>query len=402
MSRSIRPLQLSVLCLLCLSFAEIALARIKLTTLPVRERVEIQFDHEHLTLVEEERIVPMVQGVNQVDFAWANTRIDPTSLVFRVVGPNAGSDTPDAVSANVLSVSYPPNENALIWSVAANRSGPVRVRISYLLGGLEKRFHYRALASTNEQNLTLSQYLRIDNLAHEEYPDSVIWPGFGQQIVRPIGQNESKDVLLNKFRRVPLHKTYTADVSEHGYLDAAQNKLNIPMHYVLDNTIKGGLGQFALAAGKTRIFQQDRQGSQAFLGEDWGKFTPPGDELKLYLGLAQDIVVRRTIDRNERVRLAGNAYRQEVTIKYEIENFKDHPASLSLIERPAQIRDHLIGGNRLEPEWSLGAETTLPPADEEHSNYTQLHFNIELPARPATGEANKLIHRLQLRYNNQW
>ncbi len=44
-----------------------ALARIKLITLPVRERVEIQLDHPRITLVEEERIVPLVKGINQVD-----------------------------------------------------------------------------------------------------------------------------------------------------------------------------------------------------------------------------------------------------------------------------------------------------------------------------------------------
>ena len=54
-----------------------ALARIKLITLPVRERVEIQLDNPNATLVEEERIVPLVRGVNQVDFSWANTQIDP-------------------------------------------------------------------------------------------------------------------------------------------------------------------------------------------------------------------------------------------------------------------------------------------------------------------------------------
>ena len=44
-------------------------ARIKLITLPVRERVEVQLDHEQATLVEEERIVPLVKGENQVDFS---------------------------------------------------------------------------------------------------------------------------------------------------------------------------------------------------------------------------------------------------------------------------------------------------------------------------------------------
>src|SRR6059058_6473091 len=90
-----------------------AYARIKLITLPVRERVEIQLDHPNSTLVEEERIVPLVKGENQVDFSWANTQIDPNTIVFRVVGPAAGA----TLEVNVLSVSYPPNEAALVWTV---------------------------------------------------------------------------------------------------------------------------------------------------------------------------------------------------------------------------------------------------------------------------------------------
>src|SRR5215212_405437 len=89
--------------------ADSASARIKLITLPVRERVEIQLDHPSATLVEEERIVPLVKGQNQVDFSWAGTQIDPNTILFRVV------DKPEAVK--VSSVSYPPNEAALVSSV---------------------------------------------------------------------------------------------------------------------------------------------------------------------------------------------------------------------------------------------------------------------------------------------
>src|SRR5512133_2079965 len=101
--------------------------RIKLITLPVRERVEIQLDNEAATLIEEERIVPLVKGENQVDFSWANTQIDPNTIVFRVLAPADGKPN----DIKVLSVSYPPNEAALVWAVAAGDSGPARVRISY-------------------------------------------------------------------------------------------------------------------------------------------------------------------------------------------------------------------------------------------------------------------------------
>ena len=147
---------LGTLSLLTAVTASPAWARVKLITLPVRERVEVQLDHETATLVEEERIVPLVKGVNQVDFSWDNTAIDPGTIVFRVIGPADGQD----LDVNVLSVSYPPGENALVWQVASSDSGSARVRISYLLGNLQDSFNYRAIASHDETTLTLSQYLR--------------------------------------------------------------------------------------------------------------------------------------------------------------------------------------------------------------------------------------------------
>src|SRR4051794_24907265 len=157
-------------------FASPCFARIKLITLPVRERVEIQLDHPQATLVEEERIVPLVKGENQVDFSWANTQIDPGTIVFRVVAPVG--DKP--IDAKVLSVSYPPNEAALVWAVGASDSGSARVRISYLLGNLAKTFNYRAVANHDETSISLSQYMRLQNLANEDFASTDLWAGFGK------------------------------------------------------------------------------------------------------------------------------------------------------------------------------------------------------------------------------
>src|ERR1700759_5364325 len=108
-----------------------------------RERVEIQLDNPGATLVEAERIVPLVKGGNQVDFSWANTQIDPNTIVFRVIAPVAEKQ----LEVKVLSVSYLPNEPALVWNVGSSDSGSARVRISYILGNLSKSFNYRAVAS---------------------------------------------------------------------------------------------------------------------------------------------------------------------------------------------------------------------------------------------------------------
>ena len=221
-----------------------ALARIKLITLPVRERVEIQLDNPNATLVEEERIVPLVRGVNQVDFSWANTQIDPGTIVFRVLGGIDGGAKADAKAAEkekpaldvkVLSVSYPPNEPSLVWQVSSSGSGSARVRISYILGNMNKSFNYRAIAANDEKTLVLSEYIRIQNLANELFGSTGLWAGFGPRFLKPIGINETKEMLVEKYAEVPVKKTYTCDPQAHGYLDRPQNKLLVPMHYVLKN-----------------------------------------------------------------------------------------------------------------------------------------------------------------------
>src|SRR5436309_15997420 len=123
--RMTRTAAYCILVIVMTSLPRGAFARIKLITLPVRERVEIQLDNPNTTLVEEERVVPLVKGENQVDFSWANTQIDPESIVFRVIAPVGDAK----LDVKVLSVSYPPNEAALVWAVAASDSGSARVRI---------------------------------------------------------------------------------------------------------------------------------------------------------------------------------------------------------------------------------------------------------------------------------
>ncbi len=394
----------SLVVAMTLPFAsDTAEARVKLITLPVRERVEVQLDHAHATLVEEERIVPLVAGTNQVDFSWANTNIDPGTIVFRVIGfegiPGVGGQLPEV---NVLSVSYPPGESALVWDVSSSHSGPVRVRISYLLGGLSKSFNYRAVAEHDESSLTLARYIRVQNFANEQYQDTQIHAGLGGQFSKPIGLNETKEILIEKTPGIPVVKTYTCDVNQFGYLDEAQKKLRVPMHYVLTNNEAHGLGGESLPDGKVRIFQKDSAGTTAFTGEDWGSFTPIDDKMKLYLGTAQDVVVKRTIERRDRVKVGGNLSHYDVVVKYEIENFKDQPVVLDVAEHINNLRAEAGLGSNQQPEWVIGEQTTFegkPDADE--SSMHRVLFHAELPAR--TGDkAEKIVHKLHIQFRNQF
>jgi hypothetical protein len=372
-----------------------AFAGIKLITLPPRERVEIQLDHAHATLVEEERRVPLTAGLNEVVFAWANTSIDRHSIQLR---PLSGPGTVD-----VLSVSYPPGQNALTWQVASEKAGPALVRISYLIGRLDKTFAYRAEASHDERTLTLWQYVLLHNAANEEFGTAGMWPGFGERIERPIGVNETRKVLTARYTEVPVRKTYTADLSRHGYLEPAKQQLKIPMHYVLENDPSHGMGQFPLHFGKARIFQQDGRGGAAFLGEDWAAFTPRDDELELFLGVARDIVVKRTIDKREEARRIGNVRDYDVVVKYEVENFKDSVAVLDVVESMSALRREILGDTGRDVEWeTVGKASLNGRIDAERTTADEVVAQITLPPRGADQKAAKQVYTLHVRIKNEW
>ncbi len=371
-----------------------AAAGIKLITLPVRERVEIQLDHPGATLVEEERVVPLAVGVNDVVFAWANTNIDKGSIQFRCL------THPERIK--VLSVSYPPGENALTWQVYAPAAGSARVRISYIIGGLDKSYAYRAVASHDETTLDIRQYVQLHNNANEEFGSAGMWTGFGSRIERPIGINETKRLLASRFSEVPITKTYTADLVSYGYVDALTKQLRIPMHYIITNDRASGLGRFPLMPGKARIFQDDGRGTVAFLGEDWAPFTPRDDEMSLYLGVSKDIVVKRTIARRTKKRVFGRLYDYDVEVKYEIENFKDQPVVLDIAESMPALRGEIVGGSGRQAEWVLGHRGTLTEVDAEKSTADRPVFHVELPPRGDDQKAVKQVYTLHVILKNEW
>ncbi|HRX87762.1 MAG TPA: hypothetical protein P5572_22265 [Phycisphaerae bacterium] len=372
-----------------------ALAAVKLITLPPRERVEIQLDNPQATLAEEERIVPLAAGVNDVVFAWANAQIAKDSIQFRCLS--------DPEHIKVLSVSYPPGENALTWQVSATQAGSARVRISYIIGQLDKSFAYRAVAAANEKSLTLWQYVQLHNRSNEEFGVAGMWAGFGERFERPIGIAETRQLLSARFDNVPIRKTYTASLSEFGYLDAGKQQLRIPMHYVLKNDRDHGLGAFPLMFGKARIYQDDGHGTTAFLGEDWAGFTPRDDELKLALGVAKDIVVKRTIDQRRQDRVLGNLFDYDVVVKYAIENFKDEPVTLDIAESMRALRAEIRGDTGRDVEWELVSDATLAEHfDAVKSTADRLLFHVDLPPRGEDDKAALQTHTLHVKIKNEW
>jgi hypothetical protein len=372
-----------------------AAGRIKLATLPVRERVEIQLENDQATLVEEERVVTLLKGTNHIDFSWTNTQIDKRTILFRpLVQDN---------SVRVIHQSYPPGEKALVWEVFAENAGPVRVRISYLLGKLERTFSYRATAVNDESALTLRHYMRVWNFSGEEYGNAQVWAGFGDRFQREMGLNESKQLLAGKFDKVPVDKKFIFNWRSGQPVPDEPNQRYVTMHYVLTNDEQHQLGKWPLPRGKARIFQEDGKGGEAFLGEDWGEYTPIDDEMKLYLGLARDVKVERTVERTKRHPVHANRYHQEVIVKYTVQNFKDKACTLDIEEDLNALRNEFCGKKNHDAQWELAEETTNAK-QVERKGAKNLEIHIPLPARPekADEKPKEVVFRLHLWFRNEW
>jgi len=377
-----------------------AYGRIKLAALPERERVEIQLENGRYTLVEEERIVPLLaaspeRSNNMIDFSWSNTQIDKDSIQFRPIAIREGDnfrpigkvkvDGKDVDEVGVINVSYPPNENALVWEVYSNKACAVKVRVSYLISNLSRTFSYRALADKDEKFLVLKNYMDISNYSGEEFGTAGVWAGFGSRFVKAIGQEEDMKLLMHSFDKVPVEKTFTFDWYANGPLNAEKPLASkVVMNYLLYNDEKHALGKFPLQPGKVRIFIKDGKGGEAFLGEDWSVLTPLDGKMKLYLGEARDIVCTRIIDSNQRQKVQGNLFNQEITIKYEIENFKDTEATLGIREDMNRIAQEYFGSLHGDVEWEsmTGTDPQIEITYDEQGDTRPL-LKVKLAPRPA-------------------
>lgn len=395
---------------LLLLAASPAAARVKLAALPRRERIEIQLDHGAYTLVEEERVVPLLAstpeaGNNFVDFSWANAQVDKDSVLFRPIAVREG----EAFRAlkdgevKVSNVAYPPNENALVFEVYAEKACAVKVRVSYLIFNLARSFAYRAVADRAEQFLSLKSYLVVGNRSGEEFSGARVWAGFGPRV--EAGPNDGDDVrlLLDRSARVPVRKAYTFDWYAYGPLSAEKPFASrVLMHYVLRNDEKNGLGRFAMPAGKARIFLEDGRGGEAFLGEDWVRTTPLDDELRLFLGEARDVLCTRTIEKNERRPVEANLFHQEVRLRYEIENFKAEAATLDIVEQLNRLAAEYGARAPGDVEWEVLEGTTPGLRISTEKGGAVPVLSVDLAPRPKEGAVEKRVVILRLLLKNLW
>lgn len=352
-------------------------ARLRLVALPDRDNMVVNLDNPTVALVQEERILTLQEGINQVDFSWKGVRIDESSIRFRPLT--------DEGAVTLLSVSYPPGENALVWEVYCPQAIDARVRIKYLLSGIDQVVTYTAVADREETEVSMQSYLVLRNFSGEDFEEAKWLLGYGQPFESTSRHEETKRSLLFNREEVPIGKEFTWDAAIHPHDPSrAATNVGIPVHYVIKNDADSNLGEHELFPGKVRVFQRDGHGSTIFLGEDRAGFTPVGDEMRLYIGNSRDIVVtqRRIETRQENIQ--RNTSSSNNIVLYDevrrdlvkVEHFRDSDATLNIIQH-------------MEGHW----EMVECSHEYEMTDYKTLKFEIDL--EPQSEVELTIIYRVR-------
>jgi hypothetical protein len=143
-----------------------ALAAVDLVTLPTREGTQLTiYNSEDITMVREHRLLTVKEGVNRIQFSWANTLIDPTSIEFRIL------DQQDKV--DLVDTTFPSGRNdALQWNIKSQIAGKVPVEIRYFTSGITWAADYVGIANEDETKLNVTGYVRVFNNSGELYDNA--------------------------------------------------------------------------------------------------------------------------------------------------------------------------------------------------------------------------------------
>jgi hypothetical protein len=152
--------------LIIVVITSVSQAKVDLVTLPTRDTVQLTiYNSADMTLVRESRALTLKEGKNKLQFSWANTLIDPTSLEMLA--------KTNADKIDISDLTYPPRvQNLGLWNIENGISGKVPVEISYLTSGLSWRAFYMGTLTEDEKTMRLQGYVVVTNNSGEDYENA--------------------------------------------------------------------------------------------------------------------------------------------------------------------------------------------------------------------------------------
>ncbi len=430
---------------------------IDLSTVPPRESVQLTiYNGEDLTLVRDLRTVSVRKGLNPLQFSWANTLIDPTSVELRFLSQT------DQLA--LLDTTFPHDKpQMLYWQVQSEYAGSIQIEISYFTSGIHWQADYTAITNPAETQMQLESFVRVTNNSGEDYENAQVRLVVGTiNLVEEIAQlaqtpmpqvdgripavqqkmrrmDESLDLAAESAPMMAMSADYATSqpkavakesLSEY-FLYTIEGTETIPHGwskrlrsfkadevpfsiqyryrpeeygdelvrlYLLRNDKDSKLGDTPLPDGMVRVFRSNANESLSFLAEQSIQYVPIGDKLELNLGADPSVIF-------ELVQL--KAWRDDILFKLNgIEVYRklgggvqlDSNSSVAGWDEHAlyaqRIRNYTAKAIEVEVRRSYGGDVLFRSAfPAQLYDYQTVEFTTQI----AAGEKRDLIHEVDTR-----
>lgn len=365
---------------LLLALAPALTAKEELVTLPKRDKVQLTiYNSVDLTLVRETRSLTFKKGNNRLQFSWANTLIDPTSVDFKA---NTNAD-----KLEVLDTSYPAESNQmLIWTISAESDLSATVEISYFTSGISWAAEYHGMLAADDASMTLTAFVTVTNNSGEEYEDAQVRLVVGsinlveeiaalsggqrtQRMEEAYGKmrnaaksadasDRKKDIVkeglseyyiytvggtgtipntwskrLESFVQagVPVRSVYTWDPAKYG--------AQLARILTFKNDEAHKLGREPLPSGIVRFYRDAGAGRLGYVGAIATAYIAKNDEVKVNAGADPEVTMKitRSSLKKENLSFAFNGRQQYLQgwdtyegFKLEVKNFRDRTVEFEI------------------------------------------------------------------------
>ena len=368
-------------------------ARINVVTLPGRDTVQLTiYNSADLTLVKETRVLTFKQGMNRLEFSWANTLIDPTSVEFRALT--------NADKVEVLDVSFPARvTNTLEWRIQSEVAGEVKCEIRYFTSGISWGADYVAEADQTEKQMQLAGSVRVNNHSGEDYENAQIRLVVGvvrlvQSIVdlarqgQPIGgvpvvpsaavpmmppatkfsamratgaaideaasrprevikeglseyflyTVEGRDTVANGWsKRMPSFKATEVPITSYYKYERERWGDTVMRYYKFTNSVPSKLGKEPLPDGGVMAFRTvTKDNLYSFVGRTAVKYIPIGETVEMELGNDLELLVQPKLMNWEKTDVGFDAFGNvngwttKDTWQIELQNSKNIPVMVDV------------------------------------------------------------------------
>lgn len=233
---------LAVLALLLVSVTSQA-RNIDLSTIPTRDTVQLTiYNSEDLTLVRETRRVTFKRGLNPLQFSWANTLIDPSSVDLRFRTNSADLD--------LLDTAFPHDKpQMLYWNVQSELDGDAVVEITYFTSGITWAADYRCVSDPTETTMGFDGFVRITNNSGEDYADAEVRLVVGTiNLVEKVARLAARGVLsesdADDYREGKKRLRQMPAAARSELMDAAAKGMSVAEEMSPKEIVKQGLSEY--------------------------------------------------------------------------------------------------------------------------------------------------------------